>query len=870
MSRKKDKPTKKQLLLRPVLYPALILIAAILFVCTIFWFRDAGKASEQMINSLSKFYLEEIAERNVRTIASKIEQITDQINKAVSELNEEYLKDEKSVKSYISLMQNLNGLDIFALADENGIVYTADSTLSGTSRFGIHSEEINDTAVYSIKNYDTETMLVIAVPVVQPETAGIHIVSCFTALNVESIMSAEQLQNNENKIYCRMFDREGNNLLYISGEYPQGKNLFDIYETSADFASGYSLEKLKNDWENGQDGYAVYSTESAGATYLYYKAIPDTDWFITSLMRENNINKVVKSGSEDLLNSSIIMLVVVSVSLIIFFLYIIISVQKIRKNQNDIEQMKIVGALSNNYSDIFLTDPLHDKSSTMKEHGNLHTEWNSKFRSYNDSWSRYIEKYVIEEDRKMVLHNIKADIITDKLKNSDEFTFNYRISNNDELHHVQVKFVRLPGEKDRLITGFRYIDVQVKAEEARHKVLQDALDAAQHANRAKTVFLNNMSHDIRTPMNAVIGYTTLAQANTDDKEKVSDYLSKIQISSTHLLSLINDVLDMSRIESGQLNIVEKKVHLPDVVKDLCSIIQADVDSKQLEFHAETVDMVNEDIICDSLRLNQILLNILSNAIKFTKQGGKISFKVIQTSGAPIGFAGYEFRIKDNGIGMSEDFRKHIFEAFTREQTSTVSGIQGTGLGMSITKSIVDIMGGKILVESQPGHSSEFIVELNFRINSEEQSPIKEDAPCSVNDKSMMQDNPDFSGKKLLVVEDNELNQEIAVEILHGLGFETDIAEDGAAAVEKVRTAADGEYDLILMDIQMPRMDGYEATRRIHALEDPKKAAIPIIAMTANAFEEDKRAAYNAGMNGHIAKPIDLSKLKKTLYDALFR
>lgn len=870
MSRKKDKPTKKQLLLRPVLYPALILIAAILFVCTIFWFRDAGKASEQMINSLSKFYLEEIAERNVRTIASKIEQKTDQIKKAVSELNEEYLKDEKSVKSYISLMQNLNGLDIFALADENGIVYTADSTLSGTSRFGIPSEEINDTAVYSIKNYDTETMLVIAVPVVQPETAGIHIVSCFTALNVESIMSAEQLQNNENKIYCRMFDREGNNLLYISGEYPQGKNLFDIYETSADFASGYSFEKLKNDWENGQDGYAVYSTESAGATYLYYKAIPDTDWFITSLMRENNINKVVKSGSEDLLNSSIIMLVVVSVSLIIFFLYIIISVQKIRKNQNDIEQMKIVGALSNNYSDIFLTDPLHDKSSTMKEHGNLHTEWNSKFRSYNDSWSRYIEKYVIEEDRKMVLHNIKADIITDKLKNSDEFTFNYRISNNDELHHVQVKFVRLPGEKDRLITGFRYIDVQVKAEEARHKVLQDALDAAQHANRAKTVFLNNMSHDIRTPMNAVIGYTTLAQANTDDKEKVSDYLSKIQISSTHLLSLINDVLDMSRIESGQLNIVEKKVHLPDVVKDLCSIIQADVDSKQLEFHAETVDMVNEDIICDSLRLNQILLNILSNAIKFTKQGGKISFKVIQTSGAPIGFAGYEFRIKDNGIGMSEDFRKHIFEAFTREQTSTVSGIQGTGLGMSITKSIVDIMGGKILVESQPGHGSEFIVELNFRINSEEQSPIKEDAPCSVNDKSMMQDNPDFSGKKLLVVEDNELNQEIAVEILHGLGFETDIAEDGAAAVEKIRTSADGEYDLILMDIQMPRMDGFEATRRIHALEDPKKAAIPIIAMTANAFEEDKRAAYNAGMNGHIAKPIDLSKLKKTLYDALFR
>lgn len=396
-----------------------------------------------------------------------------------------------------------------------------------------------------------------------------------------------------------------------------------------------------------------------------------------------------------------------------------------------------------------------------------------------------------------------------------------------------------------------------KSLEQKNIALQLAVQRETKANLAKREFLFNMSHDIRTPMNAIIGFTALAQTHIDDRGQVEDYLKKISVSSQHLLSLINDVLDMSRIESGKVTLEAKPVHLPELVHELRDIIQAVVSKKDLFLTLDTVGVENEDVIADPLRLEQILINVLANAVKFTPDGGQISLWIVQKDTAPAGYADFEFHIKDNGIGMSEEFQKHIFEQFARERTSTVSKIQGTGLGMAITKSLVDMMGGGITVKSEQGKGSEFTISLRFPIGEAKTGQTPPAAKASA-----------FTGKKLLVVEDNELYLEIASTLLKEAGFEVDTAENGKIAVEKVEAASADRYDLILMDIQMPEMDGYEATRRIRALPDAKKAALPIVAMTANAFEDDRKNALHAGMNGHIAKPLDIQKLFQVLSELL--
>ena len=535
--------------------------------------------------------------------------------------------------------------------------------------------------------------------------------------------------------------------------------------------------------------------------------------------------------------------------------------------------------------------------------------------------------------------------------------------------------------------------LQLEERKKLQTALNAALEEAQAGNKAKTVFLNNMSHDIRTPMNAIVGFTALAASHIDNKEQVQNYLKKISISSKHLLSHINDVLDMSRIESGKVSIEEAEVHLPDLIHDLRTIIQANVSSKQLELSIDTQDVVHEDIITDKLRLNQVLLNILSNAIKFTPAKGKISFRVIEKTSPVDNLARFEFHIKDTGIGMSKEFQETIFEAFTREKTSTVSGIQGTGLGMAITKTIVDMMGGAISINSEEGKGTEFIIDLTFKVNGApvQAEPLPElrncralvadddtdtclsvcsmlreigmrpdwtnygkeaiirakdaqehgesfsvyiidlmmpdmngietvrrirkvigdevpiiimtaydwadiedeakeagvtafcNKPLFMSDLRMTLAEPfrkdekktetapgkaDFTGRKILLAEDNEMNRMIAEAILTNFGFEVEKAEDGQIAVQKMTDAPAGTYDVILMDIQMPNMDGYEATKRIRTLDDKNKADIPIIAVTANAFEEDRKLALKAGMNGHLAKPYDVPSMIKTISELI--
>lgn len=475
------------------------------------------------------------------------------------------------------------------------------------------------------------------------------------------------------------------------------------------------------------------------------------------------------------------------------------------------------------------------------------------------------DNYMLPEYRQGYLEFTDLDTISERFETHKILRYIYR---NKNKQWIAVSAIVQNRDENGKLTDIQFLTHDVTDQRERELQQEDALRIAlassEHANKAKTAFLNNMSHDIRTPMNAIIGFTALAASHMDQPDLVKDYLTKIGTSSKHLLSLINDVLDMSRIESGIVKIEENEVCIPDVLHDLKTIIQGNIQAKQQNLYIETQDVVHENVITDRLRLNQILLNIVSNAIKFTPTGGTVNIRVTEKTCNLKDFTTFEFRIKDNGIGMSEEFQTHVFDAFSREQTSTKSGIEGTGLGMAVTRNIVDMMGGTISLTSKEGKGTEFVVTLNFKIRKVLTMPmdIKEE-PLQQTERENR-----YSGKKVLIVEDNELNREIATALLEEIGISVDSVEDGTDAVERMNEVDDDRYDLIFMDIQMPKMDGYMATREIRTLKNNKKANIPIIAMTANAFEEDKKKAFQAGMNAHIAKPIDI-KIILDAFDQVF-
>lgn len=432
---------------------------------------------------------------------------------------------------------------------------------------------------------------------------------------------------------------------------------------------------------------------------------------------------------------------------------------------------------------------------------------------------------------------------------------------NGEACNVCLTFSNLDAEQADSVRMSEKIAMQKIQLEEQQKQLQEALAMSQSASRAKTTFLNNMSHDIRTPMNAIIGFTGLAKNHLDDNEKVMDYLDKISQSSNHLLSLINDVLDMSRIESGKMSIEVHPEDISEIVSTIGNLVEADVKAKQLDFRIEADGIADSNVECDKLRLNQILLNIISNAIKYTQAGGSVTLHVDQTK-AKAGYGKFVFQISDNGMGMSKEFLKTIYDPFTRVKSSTVSGIQGTGLGMAITKNLVEMMGGTISIDSELGKGTSVVVKFTFKlIRTDNVIPgeVAENDATAISADQISK----FDGKKILLVEDNELNREIAGTILNEFGCTVFEASDGQVALDMISKASVGDYDIVLMDVQMPVMDGYEATGRIRKLDSPI-SDIPIIAMTANAFEEDQKAALEAGMNGHIAKPIDIGILVRIL------
>lgn len=672
------------------------------------------------------------------------------------------------------------------------------------------------------------------------------------------------------------------------------------------------------------------------------------------------------------------------------------TAQKLEEKENERRHTELVQALGIDYSIICYLDLDEDTGIPLRnneEGGQVFAPSADGKFSFEESMEHYIQKYVHEEDKEMLRGFSSRENLKKEMGKRKICYRNYRFYLEGEMKFFQLKVVRTGDwtKQRRVVLGFRSVDEETRREMEKKNLLENALMQANQANKAKSTFLSNMSHDIRTPMNAIVGFTTLAITHISDRDQVEEYLKKIMTSGNHLLSLINDVLDMSRIESGKIHLDESLCRLPDILHGLHNILQADIHAKQLELCIDAVDIVDEEIYCDKLRLNQVLLNLLSNAVKYTSTGDTVSIRVTEKPGAPKGYANYEFNIKDTGIGMSEEFVARIFEPFEREKSSTISGIQGTGLGMAITKNIVDMMNGTIEVKSEQGVGTEITLCFTFRLHVGPKEPqdipkLKNCRALVVDDdfntcdsvtymlsqigmraewtlsgkeallrthqalnrddiytvyvidwmlpdmngievtrrirKEMGEDVPiilltaydwldieeeakeagitafcskplflselrsclhsivggeeqklqnweeeskrNYTGRRILLAEDNELNQEIARVILEDAGFTVEVAGNGQAAVNMLQESQPGYYQLVLMDVRMPEMNGYDATRAIRQLEDQQLASIPILAMTANAFEEDKQEALRAGMNGHLAKPIDVNALFGTL------
>ena len=485
--------------------------------------------------------------------------------------------------------------------------------------------------------------------------------------------------------------------------------------------------------------------------------------------------------------------------------------------------------------------------------------------NYGEAIPRFVNRYISEDNREEAACQFDLKTMIRRLEekpNGYDFLVSYRDKNGERYKQINVMW----GDVNHSTICLVRADVTdvLAAERQTKKALENALELAEEANRAKSDFLSAMSHDIRTPMNAIMGMTALAVAHMGEPERVADCLNKISVSSRHLLSLINDILDMSKIESSQIKLNNMKIYLPDLLDQLSAIMSPQARDAGLQLTISTEGITHKYFYGDSLRSNQILINILSNAVKYTPEGGTVDFTVeeIPAVNGPDRVR-YRFTVSDTGVGMSEEFLSRIFEPFTR--SSGTMRVEGTGLGLSITKGLVELMGGTISVKSLPHRGSTFCVELEGECaDGELENPGERggaESPDAANRKL-------FAGRRFLIAEDNAINAEILCELLSIYGAETAVKTDGAQALKEFRETAPGTYDAVLMDIQMPEMNGYEATRRIRRLERPDAWEIPVVAMTANAFAEDVREAMDAGMTAHVAKPIDVEVLRETLKKVL--
>ena len=1007
-----------------------IIILLILIIGTFSMGRSVSEDTKTAVRTVSMLYLGELAGRSEQVVADEINNYIADMDIAIGHLDKDTLGSEEKLHAYQDRMQKLYMLDKFALVDSEGLIHTSRGTRTDIERYHFDYKNITEPEVY-IKNIDSkDKKVIIAAPVDNLPFQGKTFVACFIEIDMNNILNSVSLMSNStNTTFCNLYNNDGISLANVVLDgLANDNNLFKALEESQ-FDEGYSLAGMVSDFSNGKKGIASFTYDNIKMTVCYVP-VRETNWMLTFLIRESVISDQIGSITDEIIFRSLIQSFLTALILLILFTIAIVQTRRTAKIALEKEVIETETRVKQQEleSQLALQTELLEQEKHRAEQDNMITSLASDYRSvyyvnldadecicyrndpksnelidegerssFRDTFKQYAERYVMSDYREGFLRFIEPDNIRRNLKEKAVITFRYLAFRNGKESYEMIRMADVKNATARLDKivndigiGFADIDLDMRDSMAKSQALSDALRNAEEANRAKTVFLSSMSHEIRTPMNAIIGLDNLALNDSDIPESTKDYLEKIGTSAQHLLSLINDILDMSRIESGRMVIKNEEFSFSKLLEQINTMFGGQCHDKELDYNCRVNGTLDDYYIGDSMKLRQVLINVLGNAVKFTPRGGSIDF-IVEKTASFGGKSTLKFIVKDTGIGINKEYLPKIFDTFSQEDGTSTNKYGSSGLGMAIAKNIVDMMNGKIEVESEKGVGTTFTVTVtlidsanvdfdddDITINPQEMSVlVVDDDPIACehaklvlakagivsetvldgaeaiemvrlkharresynliiidwhmpdpdglevtrqiraiignetaiimltayNWEEVMEDavaagvdsfiakplftgnlldelkntlrkrreaqtiekpKAELAGRRILLAEDMQVNAEIMMMVLGMRDMEVEHAENGKIALEMFEKSEPGYYSAILMDIRMPEMDGLEATQKIRALAREDAKTIPIIALTANAFDEDVQRSLQAGLNAHLTKPVDPEVLFDTL------
>ena len=1006
-----------------------VIVSVILVLGTFLMGRSAHRDTEQAVRTVSLLYLDELAGRREQVVADSLADNIELIEIAISLMTKEDLSDAEHLQAYQNRMKRMFNLERFAFVDTNGLIYTAQGIMTDIDKYQFDYKTISEPEI-SVKNEEsTDKKVVIAVPVDSLPFRGENLVVCFMEKDMEVMLSGVSIQGQKTEAtFCNIYTSGGVALsnTVLGGQAPD-TNLLKALE-GADFEPGYSLEKVVNDFQEGRKGVVSFSYNGIPET-LSYIPVDGTNWLLTYLIRESVISDKISSVSTSIIKRSVVQSVLTALVLLGFFYKIFkqtrqaemialerekaeaenlvkqeelerrlaLQEQLLEQERQQIRQNNLITALASDYRSVYYLELDKNHGICYQARTDMLGLKPGEEFSYLEAVTAYCNQYVLEPYREEFLRFVQPDAVREGLKESRVISYRYIVNVGGRESYEVVRFagVRHPEDReDHLVHAvgacFADVDDETRRSLAQNEALNAALAAAEEANKAKTVFLSNMSHEIRTPMNAIIGLNNIALNDEEISEKTKGYLTKIGDSAEHLLNLINDILDMSRIESGRMILKNEEFSFPRLLEAINTMFSGQCQDKGLDYQCHIRGQVDDFYIGDSMKLRQVLINILGNAVKFTPKGGKVEFLAERTAQFD-GKSTIRFTIADTGIGMSREYLPRIFDTFSQEDSSATNRYGSSGLGLAITRNIVEMMNGNIQVESEKGVGSTFTVTVTL-MDSDRHAGEESAAEIRPQDMSVLiiDDDPvacehaklvlekvgisseiassgvqaiemirlrharrelynlilvdwkmpemdgiettrrireivgnesaiiiltayrwddvleealnagvdsfiskplfaaavieefgealkrknvqtrekekkaDLTGRRILLAEDMQVNAEIMMMVLEMRQIKAELAVNGKIAVDMFAAHPEGYYDAILMDMRMPEMDGLEATRNIRAMDRPDAKTIPIIALTANAFDEDVQRSLQAGLNAHLSKPVDPDNLFETL------